>query len=131
MQKCFICSLLNINSLATISKHIDCTYNQIKDIIESVCVKTYLFGWIKIFEDKIVKKNTKHKNNGYKSVCNMHASVKYIETYPDKEPYVKHEINLDDEKEEILDFIYKKFKKEELTNDLLKSKLLKRWNILK
>ena len=81
MQQCFICSFLNINSPATKSKHIDCTYNQIKDIIESVCVKTYLFGWIKIFEDKIVKKNTKHKDNGYKGVCNMHASVKYVETF--------------------------------------------------
>ena len=88
MTSCFICRLFGKNALATCSSYIDHTANIVKERIKSETVKTYLFGWIKIVEDKVFNEHSHTENNGRKPVCDKCKYVESITTYPDKKPEI-------------------------------------------
>ena len=91
MIACFVCTLLGKSSFATCTKYIDLTIDTVEEKVKSVLVKTYLFGWIKIFKDKKVKEYNHHEQNGHKHVCNKCKNVKSIHTYPNQEPDIERE----------------------------------------
>jgi|TARA_R100000084_G_scaffold98749_1_gene52913 hypothetical protein len=88
MARCFICRLFGKNALATCSSYIDHTANIVKERIKSETVKTYLFGWIRIVEDRVFNEHSHTENNGHKPVCNKCKYVESVTTYPDKKPEV-------------------------------------------
>ena len=88
MESCFICRLFGKNALATCSTYIDHTINIVEKKIKSEIIKTYLFGWIKIVEDKMFDEHSHTENNGRKPVCHKCRYVESIATYPDKKPSV-------------------------------------------
>jgi hypothetical protein len=88
MTSCFICRLFGKNALATCSTYIDHTINIVEKKIKSEIIKTYLFGWIKVVEDKMFNEHSHTENNGHKPVCDKCKYVESIATYPDKKPSV-------------------------------------------
>jgi hypothetical protein len=88
MTSCFICRLFGKNALATCSSYIDHTANIVKERIKSETIKTYLFGWIRIVEDKVFNEHSHTENNGHKPVCDKCKYVESVTTYPDKKPEV-------------------------------------------
>ena len=88
MASCFICRLFGKNALATCSSYIDHTANIVKERIKSETVKTYLFGWVKIVEDRVFNEHSHTENNGHKPVCDKCKYVESVTTYPNKKPEV-------------------------------------------
>ena len=81
MLTCFICSLLKKPSLAQFTAVIEHTIHTMEDVKKSVLTKTFLFGWIKIFEDKIVKNTYESERTSRFPVCCDHKKVTHLSTY--------------------------------------------------
>ena len=106
MYSCFICNLLGKASQPLFTAYIDHTIEIIENVKESVLIKTFLFGWIKIFEDKIVKKFHHVECNKRYKVCCDHKNVTNVTSYKGyggKKPQITVNSNYNNLLEEIDD----------------------------
>ena len=81
MGSCFICNLLGKASQPLFRAYIDHTIEIMENVKKSVLTKTFLFGWIKIFEDKIVKKFHHVECNKFYNVCCDHKNITNVTSY--------------------------------------------------